>query len=506
MSHLSNTSTKKSRFGWLVWTSLIGFAVTRAYLLVGFTPFPSKDDSWFSFAPKGPDIQMYFAYAVASVDAGKTPYVIDPDNPARNFEIEYPPLAFWTIAFPRWRDGERLTPREIDKMRRGDYGTLVDYWKGFRWQMEVFDLAAFLLFLFAVRRRRPECAAIACWAYVIGTAMMGNLLFDRLDVGLLFFLMLWAFFWVRSLGLTRQADGWILAAYFAFGLGISYKLIPVVALPFLLLAELQFVLAAGRARRLPQAISAVFGRVAVFAIAVSFPFFPHFLSVGTDVFAFLKYHGERELEIESSWATLLMFLNKVGGLGIETGHAHKSFYVDTTAVEFGSFLQSISTIVLFGIFAAVGLWAVAEGRRYDRVRAFWMACFAICMLVILARVFSTQYWIWIIPLLLLLGAEVLSRWRYVLLAVLLILMAGMTTWVFPYNFYSHELPELTKLTNPNGLVPALSDPACWMMIARNAIYLGTIVWLGVAILRASSTAPVLADEATAKRHRGNRSK
>ncbi len=68
--------------------------------------------------------------------------------------------------------------------------------------------------------------------------------------------------------------------------------------------------------------------------------------------------------------------------------------------------------------------------------------------VILSNVLSPQYFIWAFPLVLLLAIEIFpeGRVRPLVLAGLLIAVAVMTTWIFPYNFISQE-------SNPNPLCP-----------------------------------------------------
>jgi hypothetical protein len=463
-----DTPTGAPRWLWI--SAVVGFILTRAYLLGLLGPWLGV------FVPNGTDAGLYFEYACATVDSGQTVY--------REIKVEYPPIAYWVIAAPRWMDHQRYSTRQWRAELTSEEPTLFfDYWRHFRWQMALFDVMAFALFLAIVVGRAPDRAASAAWGYVVGTAILGHMLYDRLDAGLLFLIVLWAFTWLRGSGRSEQSDGWLLASYFVLGLSIAYKLVPVVVLPLLLPCELWFLLDGRRTGQFRAALMSVAGRLTVFLVAVAVPFLLHMTSAGRDTFAFLEYHGERELEIESLWATLLMLLRDVTGLTIQQGHGHGSYFVESVDSPVGMYFRYASTVSLFCAYGALGIWALWQGRRFDRVRAFQAGCLGLCMLPILARVFSTQYLIWILPLVLLLGVELLSRLQYSMLMLAVLAIAAMTTWVFPYNFYSHNPMAPEELINTNGLIPALSRPACWMLIARNALYLSMIAYLAIALVR-----------------------
>ena len=83
------------------------------------------------------------------------------------------------------------------------------------------------------------------------------------------------------------------------------------------------------------------------------------------------------------------------------------------------------------------------------------------------------------------GIEVLpeqsmNRW---ILGVLLVAIAGLTTWIFPYHYYASAKVPLGLLHYPlvDSVPPALI--ASTVLAARNALYLGTVVWMMIAIVQ-----------------------
>ena len=71
----------------LLVVAILLFVVTRCYMA-------------FILNPRITDITLYFDYAARAIDRHETPY--------RDYAIEYPPVAWWTIAAPRLLDGRRL--------------------------------------------------------------------------------------------------------------------------------------------------------------------------------------------------------------------------------------------------------------------------------------------------------------------------------------------------------------------------------------------------------------
>src|SRR5262249_49751132 len=152
---------------------------------------------------------------------------------------------------------------------------------------------SFFLWLFIVQRRRPQWIGWAALSYVIVTAGLGHVLYDRLDVGLLMLLLAWAYCWLLAIEAARGSIGWSAGAYLALGLAISYKFVPVIVVPFLLLSQW----------RLPRRNLLLPVGVGALAVGSGVPFLIQYISSGPGVFGFLTYHAQREIQVESLYST-----------------------------------------------------------------------------------------------------------------------------------------------------------------------------------------------------------
>ena len=163
---MRGSSTAVSRvIGGMPIAAILAFLITRAILL-SHNHFET-------------DIHFYHEYFLRAA-AGEVPY--------RDIAIAYPPVAWWVMALPNTTDW----PTYRDRFRRA---------------MVAPDVAAFALFTLILLRRRPAYARWGCMTYVVTTAVLEHLLYDRLDVGLLFLLMLWAYAWLRGLQGLAGASG-----------------------------------------------------------------------------------------------------------------------------------------------------------------------------------------------------------------------------------------------------------------------------------------------------------
>jgi hypothetical protein len=424
------------------------FVLTRFYLL-------------FVLRPQLSDVPLYFQYAGNAVDLHQTPYMGE-------FEIEYPPLAWWTISAPRLLDDRRISdPRNPSQVMP----VFVDYQRTFRGLMFLFDLASFAVLLLIVRRRRPRLTGWAALVYVIAAALFVHLLYDRLDVGLLMLLMLWAYSWLQSLEDSGRKEAWVAAAYLLLGLSISFKIIPIICVPFLLLAEFY---APRRLSRLTVALTAL-------AAGIGGPFLIQYAVSGSGVFALFKHHAEREIQLESLYSVLMMIAAMFGVPAFVT-HSHGAFDLSG---DLSHLMKILSEILLFGFLAGMGLWALLRRSRYTRRDAYRFSCYIIAAAVILSNVLSPQYFIWAFGLLMLLALEIMPErraWPWILGAALLAL-AALTTWIFPYHYLYTESSPIALVPIPLADHFASSPIACVVLGLRNLIYLAVVIWLGVMLIK-----------------------
>lgn len=444
--------------------AIVLFVLTRAYILFQLTPLVSDVPT------------TYFSHAALAFDAHCVPY----QNPPEGFAIEYPPLAWWVIYVPRLLDRRRIVgphdDQHVNPIR-------TSYCTCYRSLMALCDMACFALLLSITRKRRSALAGWAVLSYTITSALLGHLLYDRIDVVLLLLLLLWAYCWVRSLEDSSQESAWMAAAYWLLGLSISFKLIPVVLVPFLLLSELY---APRRFVRFALASTCL-------TVSIIWPFVIQFAESGPGVFAFFRFHAERGIGIESLYAGIIL-IGSLFGLPIRISNTIGAFEIHAA---WSPACKTIATVLLFLFLGGTALWALLRRSRYQREDAYCTACFVIAAVVILSNVFSPQFLIWAVPMMLLVGIERLpdkasAPW---VLFGLILAMILLTLWLFPYNYFRSVLgPE----SSPYGLVPDFenfSSPApvaCVVLAVRNALYLGIVLWLGVMLFRRRRTSAAVA--------------
>jgi hypothetical protein len=422
---------------WL-WLGLAIFLASRLYILVEYQPAAS-------------DVILYVEYALKGVDFGQVAY--------RDFRIEYPPAAWWLISIPRHMAFDTY---EDPKEGVAVYHSYVRWFHG---ELCILDGIALIGFLATVRQRHPDWLGAACFAYAASTALLWHLLYERLDMGLLACFMVWAACWTAACRAPTpsRATLWSAAAYACIGLGIAYKVIPVIALPFMAWSDLM---------RRPPARELIWPWTAGLA-ALLIPFAVHFATAGPGVFGFVGYHKDRGLEVCSLYASLMM-LGKFNGTPLTTYFANQSWNLRSP----GSIMPSLAGVSLLIFLGGAGLWALLDGVRFSRQRAYRWSLFALTMSVILSKVLSPQYFIWAFPLAILLALEVGSSRQIIIALMLCPLLAALTTWLFPYNFYSGPTGPFQQPINPWGLVPDLHWPAVSILLARNLLYLVLIVGLG----------------------------
>jgi hypothetical protein len=450
---IQSASTRSDRF-WTISKALIAIAIvlfvlTRSYIL-------------FLFRPQFSDIALYLDYAIKAVDKQLTPYTED-------FVVPYPPLAFWTTCALRMFDDRQITrpndPQQVMPI-------IFDYERGFRGMMFLCDLVSFIMLLLITWKRRPQMAGWAALFYTITTALLGQVLYDRLDVELLMLLMLGLYCWTRSLEESPWAISWATSAYAIVGLGMSFKIIPMICVPFLLLSDFY---APRRAARLTYAMIAL-------AAGICVPFIIQYNATGPGVFTIFKFHAERGIQLESLYATLMMIVSAFGPRAFIT-HSHGAFDLSG---DLSNVMIMLSKMMLLAFLAGTGIWALLRWSRFSRQDAYRLTCYVIPASVILSNVLSPQYFIWALPLLLLMAVEIFPTGRVSpwILGALLFVVVATTTWIYPYHYLSTGL-------NPHNLVtlPLMDhlDPAALtaytVLGVRNFTYLGVVLWLGVKLFK-----------------------
>jgi hypothetical protein len=342
------------------------------------------------------DTEAYFEAVARSFAAG-TPYGED--------GFGYPALAFFFVALP-WLLGAR---------------TLQLYVPFYRAQCFAVDAALFYL----LSRRLSYPALLA---YIIATAILGDLLYHRLD--LLLGGLLVAALVLEERGSTRLGS-------ITLGAAAAFKVIPLLLVPAWL---------GWRCRR---SLAEALGAALFLGLGLALPMGLGCFLWGADALFFLREHGERGIQLESTWASLGFLLTELGHPG-ETYFAAGSHNLSTPFE--GAFTK---TSHLLG--AAAGLWGGVLAARLSRAGAPLVlpAGATLGAAMAASKVFSPQFFLFFLPLLLWSRDKVRRSIRPLLLA-LAVACCALTAWVYP-----HHEAELV----------ALSPVATLPLAARNALFL-----------------------------------
>jgi hypothetical protein len=423
------TAAPRPHGRWLLVAAVVLYVATRAVVL-----FALESESW--------DTELYASYAASAIDDRRSPYT-------EPLPFPYPPVALWAI----------YTPGAIARTPP----SLTQYRHGFRLEMAMFDAAAFVLFVLIVRRRRPARAGAAALVYVATTAVLGQLLFERLDIALACWLLAWLYCWIRAI------DGplaWVAAAYAALGIGISFKLIPIIIVPLLVIHEL----------RQRQRMRLVLALASGLATAVG-PFAIQLAVSGRGVLAMFATHAERHIQIESIYSTIASVAARFGApVQVAASDGSVNLVGPVAAM-----LKPVSMVVLVGMVGGIAAWAWRQRAVLDGERVYRFACLTIGGAVIASHVLSPQYLLWALPILLVLALDLAADTRTLaIVAGVIVGLAAATSWISA-TYGSQIVP--TNLPGP--LTATLGHV---VLGVRNLAYLGLVVWLARRMAKELSSA------------------
>jgi hypothetical protein len=441
------TAPSRISFSWTLALGVGLFILTRLYIL-------------FVLQTQISDLRGAYLRSVTQVyDEGRVPY-------QGNFSFVYPPVAWWMIYAPRFLQPAHIQgltdPVQIDQIR-------AVYCGGFRGEMFLCDLVSFVLLLVIVAKRRRSLVGWAAITYAFITGVFGHMLYDRLDIGLTFLLLAWAFCWIKS---QEHLDGvgWSTAAYTLLGLGVSYKLVPIIVVPLVLLGDW---------KTPRQTMRLVMGMLA-FLAAAGLPFLIQYQISGAAVFSFMQFHSERGIQVESLYSTL-MSIGTLLGWDAFIIFSHGAYNIGG---DLSKLMITLSSVVLLLFLGLNWFWLLFRSVESRRLESFRVACYVLFATVILSRVLSPQYFLWAFPMSLLFAVETfpqksLAPW---VLAGLWLMLAVLATWLFPYHYLIGT--GVVALVSENPLQAKVFNPLPWIVLGlRNFLYLGMAIWLGFTLYR-----------------------
>ncbi len=301
------------------------------------------------------DTPIYYEYAGRMTD-GMLPY--------RDFASEYPPLAMLLFLLPRLLSGNA-------------YGAFVSW---FELEMLLADLAIVLLISLAVKRLGDRISLVtALGLYSLFLVSNGSIVQARFDMAAAAVIMAA----LTAFACGRRLPGWAL-----LGLGVMTKMVPALIAPLFLVWHWR----RGERRELWQGPLVALAATAIVAL----PFLV--ASPGGFADTFL-YHAERPLQIESTWASPLLGASKLFGYQVRILNSFGSHNVFSPLADVFAFLSGPATLLLL-LVVYVFYWRYGfSGEAEDRMASlFYFAAIGIAAFIVLGKVFSPQFLIWLLPL------------------------------------------------------------------------------------------------------------
>ena len=417
---------------------LLLFLSTRLYIL--FSPAFSHSD-----------LLSYFYYCIGyfsdiyQVNTSKYPYFLEYYQLIKNSYPEPCLLLIREIFNFSYRLNNELS-----------YSLFIFIFRGFGF---VLDLLMYLtIFIFCqkyLNKHHKRYAIDASLIYTVLGFILFPVLYDRLDIFLLFMVFIAFLFFIFS--------RFLLALLF-LTMSILFKLVPLLLSPLFILPKYRFLsskLKQPGKRFMPVFSSHWFYSIVLFSSLITVFCATFYYFLGPSFFDFLQFHKSRGLHVESVMSGFLLLcryfeypVQLVRGPGsIDIGFSKAQEFVQLSG------LLTITTIIalhayLFRFYSFAYFYI--ENTKQAALRAVCIAASIVVLFTgafVFSKVLSTQYFVWLIPFLAL--TLPLFNWYHY---VLWLLIFAFTSFIFPVYFFS-------------DIVPSIMGPSGWgmtLLLCRNS--------------------------------------
>ncbi len=291
---------------------------------------------------------LYFRYAEQMVSW---------NMPYSDFDAEYPPLAMVIILIPRLFSFDSFT-----------------YQIAFGVMVYVFLLSG-LVWTYRMAERYTDKPGRAADYFIVFTMILLDFVLDRYDVFPMIMLIGSLYFFSKE----KYTASWVMLA-----LGTMTKLYPALAAPIYLIYFI-------KRKQYNQAAKGV-GICLAIGIACMVPFL---IADPDTMLMFLTYHMDRGLQTEAPVSTVLMLLGNLGVIDVSYifNYGSDNIYGDIP----DAIAKVMMPLMVVCILAVYVLYAVKSKEGRDAFADIHFAAFgAVMMFMLVNKVLSSQYLIWII--------------------------------------------------------------------------------------------------------------
>lgn len=319
-------------------------------------------------------------------------------TPYKDYLVEYPPGFFLFSLPPTLLTGDKGLDR-------------YSFWFGTL--MGVLLLSSLWLNIQVAKRVAPQLPSDRLVRFTAACLLvLGTISLRRYDAALSFSLSLLLF------GCVTQRP--ILAGA-ALALGIVTKGMPILVAPLVVF----YFLSMKRFRDLALATASG----VLVGLLVGLPFA---LAAGRHLFDMFSYHGMRPLQVESTFAALLVLSHALFGTKLAIAHTYGSMNIVGTGEPL---LRVFASILPLLSLLGVWLWSFVSFRRAPdqsaRDRALTLSiCLVLVGQMTLGKVFSPQYLTWLIPIGMLASLIQDQAGRWLLFATM-----ALTFFIFPISYH-----------------------------------------------------------------------
>lgn len=431
----------------------IGFyAVTHA--LVAFTLASSQHSG---------DVRLYYRFARDTLHS-----VLNFSPFSGGFAIEYPPLTALFVTLPLFP--AKLFNGEIE------FSTWLLWFKLFYLSIDLLTLVLVLRVL-ATFKLPPRQYWAALVSLTVVSLLLMTLYFDRLD------LLLGVLIFIAVLS-ARQSSLW---PWFWLAVGVCFKVIPVLLGPVFLMflvAQQQSQQQSRHHCSIPKAAYQQGVRAALLSLGwCALLIAPFYLLWGNDLFAFLGYHSERGVQLESIYSNLILLAHHAVGLAAQVRFDFGSFNNvspwSDALLAWSSVLVMLALAGSYGM-ATVTLWrdagrAVLSQPEVQLQRLSALVCLVLIAAMLSAKVFSPQYLLWLFPVYLWIGFGSRPAWLF---QISWLLVCGLTTLIYPLSYERDFIQVgLAVQQDGNSVWPAPTLLATTLLTGRNALLLVALIAL-----------------------------